>query len=46
VSCWGGHRDPAQRFCNMEQLESYLRSLREYCKDGATLYFPWGHPDD
>jgi DNA-binding MarR family transcriptional regulator len=44
--CWGKHRESGERFRNTEMLESYLRSLRRYCKDRARLYFPWGHPDD
>jgi hypothetical protein len=30
----------------MDQLEGYLRALRSDCGDTATLYYPWGHPDD
>jgi hypothetical protein len=30
----------------MEWLESYLRVLRRDFGDTATLYYPWGHPDD
>jgi hypothetical protein len=43
--CWGKHRDPHARFIHMDTLESYLRSLREYCRDTARLYYSWGHPD-
>jgi hypothetical protein len=42
----GKHRDPNQRFIHMEWLESYLRVLRRDFGDTATLYYPWGHPDD
>jgi DNA-binding MarR family transcriptional regulator len=44
--CFGKHRDPGQRFHHLATLESYLSALREYFGDGATLYYPWGHPDD
>ncbi|HEY8039153.1 MAG TPA: MarR family transcriptional regulator [Polyangiaceae bacterium] len=44
--CMGKHRDPNQRFIHMEWLESYLRVLRRDFGDTATLYYPWGHPDD
>jgi hypothetical protein len=30
----------------MDQLESYLDVLRRDFGDTATLYYPWGHPDD
>jgi DNA-binding MarR family transcriptional regulator len=44
--CWGKHRDVDERFFNMGTLESYLNSLRSYCRDTATIYYAWGHPDD
>jgi DNA-binding MarR family transcriptional regulator len=44
--CGGKHRDPEKRFTHMSTLEDYLRVLRTYCRDSATLYYPWGHPDD
>jgi DNA-binding MarR family transcriptional regulator len=44
--CFGGHRSPDQRLIHMSQLESYLDVLREDFGDKATLYYPWGHPDD
>jgi DNA-binding MarR family transcriptional regulator len=44
--CWGKHRDQDARFIHMETLESYLGSLRGYCRDTAKLYYRWGHPDD
>jgi DNA-binding MarR family transcriptional regulator len=45
--CWGKHRDAGARLTHMCNLESYLDSLRRYCRDRARLYFyPWGHPDD
>jgi DNA-binding MarR family transcriptional regulator len=44
--CWGKHRDPSARLIHMDTLEGYQRSLRAYCRDGARLYYPWGHPDD
>ncbi|HEY8040639.1 MAG TPA: MarR family transcriptional regulator [Polyangiaceae bacterium] len=44
--CMGRHRDATQRFVHMEWLESYLQLLRRDFGDTATLYYPWGHPDD
>ncbi|HEY8038569.1 MAG TPA: MarR family transcriptional regulator [Polyangiaceae bacterium] len=44
--CMGRHRDANERFRHMEWLESYLRVLRRDFGDTATLYYPWGHPDD
>jgi DNA-binding MarR family transcriptional regulator len=44
--CFGRHRDPGQRFFATDMLESYLHALRSHFDDTATLYFPWGHPDD
>ena len=44
--CFGKHRDADQRFIHMATLESYLSSLRKQFGDRATLYYPWGHPDD
>jgi DNA-binding MarR family transcriptional regulator len=46
VICGRKHRDPEVRFTHMSTLEDYLRGLRTYCRDSATLYYPWGHPDD
>ena len=44
--CFGRHRDATHRLIHMDQLEAYLRVLRKSCGDTATLYYPWGHPDD
>jgi len=44
--CFGKHRNADARFRHMDTLESYLRSLRKRFGDTATLYYPWGHPDD
>jgi DNA-binding MarR family transcriptional regulator len=44
--CFSGRRDPWQQFVHMETLESYLKELRRHFGDRATLYYPWGHPDD
>ena len=45
--CWGKHRDAGARWTHMSRLESYLHTLRKYCRDRARLYFyRWGHPDD
>jgi hypothetical protein len=30
----------------MDMLESHLHVLRRDFGDTATLYYPWGHPDD
>jgi hypothetical protein len=46
VICCGKHRDPDARFIHMDALESYLDVLRRDCRDRATLYYAWGHPDD
>ena len=44
--CFGRHRDADCRFHHMEMLENYLSAMRSHFGDGATLYYPWGHPDD
>jgi DNA-binding MarR family transcriptional regulator len=44
--CFGKHRDPNARLLHTEELESYLQGLRHDFGDHATLYYPWGHPDD
>jgi DNA-binding MarR family transcriptional regulator len=44
--CYGHHRDSWKRLFAMDTLESYLRVLRKRFRDTATLYYPWGHPDD
>jgi DNA-binding MarR family transcriptional regulator len=44
--CFGRSRDPNQRFIRMAALEEYLDVLRRDFGDAATLYYPWGHPDD
>jgi len=44
--CFGRHRDPAACLRNMDLMEAYLRALRRDFGDRATLYYPWGHPDD
>jgi DNA-binding MarR family transcriptional regulator len=44
--CYGKHDDPDVQFQNMDSLESYLSVLRQHFGDRATLYYPWGHPDD
>ncbi|HEY8041343.1 MAG TPA: MarR family winged helix-turn-helix transcriptional regulator [Polyangiaceae bacterium] len=44
--CMGRHKDPNERFRHMDVLESYLHVLRRDFGDTATLYYPWGHPDD
>jgi DNA-binding MarR family transcriptional regulator len=44
--CWGKQRDAGARLVNISKLESYLHSLRAYCRDRAQVYFyPWGYPD-
>ena len=44
--CFGRHRDPGRRLVSLDTLEGYLKALQTYFGDGATLYYPWGHPDD
>jgi DNA-binding MarR family transcriptional regulator len=44
--CFGRHADPMECLLHMEQLEAYLGVLRRHFFDTATLYYPWGHPDD
>lgn len=44
--CFGRHGDADARFRHMDKLESYLSALRRRFGDRATLYYPWGHPDD
>src|SRR5579883_64333 len=46
VICFGGHRVWRERFEHMDRLEGYLKALRNDFGDVATLYYPWGHPDD
>ena len=42
---FGNHRDP-DALTRLMLLEDKLDSLRRYTRDQATLYYPWGHPDD
>ena len=44
--CFGQHRDPGRRLVHLATLEGYLCAMRKQYLDGATLYYPWGHPDD
>jgi DNA-binding MarR family transcriptional regulator len=44
--CFGRHRDANERFWRMAELESALNALRRDFADRASLYYPWGHPDD
>jgi DNA-binding MarR family transcriptional regulator len=44
--CFGRQDSASARFVHMDTLESYLRSLRGRFGERATLYYPWGHPDD
>jgi DNA-binding MarR family transcriptional regulator len=44
--CFGQHRDKGTAFDHMCKLESYLGSMRSHYGDTATLYYPWGPPDD
>jgi DNA-binding MarR family transcriptional regulator len=44
--CFGQHRDASKRLRHMDALEGYLCSLRTQFGDTASLYYPWGHPDD
>jgi DNA-binding MarR family transcriptional regulator len=45
ISCGKG-RDLDAWFHHMLMLEGYMDRLRRHSRDGATLYYPWGHPDD
>lgn len=44
--CFGQHRNPDRRLVHLDTLEGYLSALRKDFGDTATLYYPWGHPDD
>ena len=44
--CFGREHDESTRLVAMDRLEGTLRSLRAHFGDRASLYFPWGHPDD
>jgi DNA-binding MarR family transcriptional regulator len=44
--CFGRHWDRVRRFYSTMDLEAYLDALRQHLGDTATLYYPWGHPDD
>jgi DNA-binding MarR family transcriptional regulator len=44
--CFGQHRNRNARFRHMATLEEYLDGLRRSYGDMASLYYPWGHPDD
>jgi DNA-binding MarR family transcriptional regulator len=43
---YGSRRDRDAWAGRLMVLESYLDALRRYTRDRATLYYPWGHPDD
>ena len=45
--CFGGGRTHRVEWLpHTDTVESYLRNLRQYFRDTATLYYRWGHPDD
>jgi len=44
--CFGAHRNRNARFRHMATLEGYLDAMRRHYGDVASLYYPWGHPDD
>jgi DNA-binding MarR family transcriptional regulator len=44
--CFGEHRNGNARFWHMTTLEGYLDAIRRHYGDIASLYYPWGHPDD
>jgi len=44
--CFGLHWDRNARFWHMATLEQYLDGMRRHYGDIASLYYPWGHPDD
>ncbi|HEV3193128.1 MAG TPA: MarR family transcriptional regulator, partial [Polyangiaceae bacterium] len=44
--CFGQHRNRDARFRHVATLEQYLAGIRRHFGDIASLYYPWGHPDD
>jgi len=44
--CFGRQRDRNARFWHIATLEQYLDGMRRNYGDIASLYYPWGHPDD
>jgi DNA-binding MarR family transcriptional regulator len=44
--CFGDHRNRNARFWHVATLEGYLDAMRRHYGDIASLYYPWGHPDD
>ncbi|HEV3189676.1 MAG TPA: MarR family transcriptional regulator [Polyangiaceae bacterium] len=44
--CFGKHRNRNARYRHMATLEAYLDAMRRHYGDIASLYYPWGHPDD
>jgi DNA-binding MarR family transcriptional regulator len=44
--CFGEERNRNARFWHVATLEEYLDGMRRYYGDIASLYYPWGHPDD
>jgi DNA-binding MarR family transcriptional regulator len=44
--CFGEHRNRDARFWHMTTLEEYLTAMRRHYGDSASLYYPWGHPDE
>ena len=44
--CFGRHQDQRARLLHLDTLEGYLLAMRRHYDDGATLDYPWGHPDD
>jgi DNA-binding MarR family transcriptional regulator len=43
--CFGQHRKDSARLMHTDQLEAYLRGMRQRYRDRARLYYSW-HPDD
>jgi DNA-binding MarR family transcriptional regulator len=44
--CFGGWKDPDNRFRHLSAYESYLTAIRADFGDSAWLPYQWGHPDD
>ena len=42
----GGDSSDPDPLTELMLLEDQLNALRRYTRDRATLYYPWGHPDD
>ena len=43
---YGRRCNPRRRLAGMLQLDDWFGAFRTELTDRATLYYPWGHPDD